>query len=137
MSLALLSLALVQCTSAEPPEWPELGSQEQRLVVDLGQLEAVPGVTQFDPHAAPGVDVDLFDEGELVPGVVRQRYESVTVGGFNVPSAGTDVFYVPDEKQFYLFEDHMAGHLDWYIGPFAGDPRLVLKEAVGPWNPEP
>ncbi len=130
--LAVATLGLAQCTSSRAPEWPELGSATEPHVIAVDQLEPVPGETRLDPHAVdPGRPLQLFDLGELGGGLVMRHYPHLSLGGL-YPSGGIDVFFDTDEDRFYLHEDHMMGHFDVPIGPFRGDPRVVLEAAVHP-----
>jgi hypothetical protein len=63
----------------------------------------------------------------LRPGVIMHHYSYVLSGGHG-RGTGTDVFYLPNEKVFYLWGDCGMNHADVVFGPFAGDPRVVLKK---------
>jgi hypothetical protein len=60
-------------------------------------------------------------------GVMMHHYPYILTGGHGRGS-GTYVFFLPKEKVFYLWGDCGMNHADVVFGPFAGDPRLVLKK---------
>ncbi len=129
--LALSVLAapgLAGCTSGSPPEWPDLGGPGDPHYIAVDQLEVIPGETHLDPHA---VDRDGPPPLDREAQLVEQHYPHLTLGGL-YPSAGTSVFFAVDQDRFYLLEDHMMGHFDTPIGPFRGDPRVVLPSVVRP-----
>src|SRR6185436_14059208 len=43
-------------------------------------------------------------------------------------TTGTYVFYLPKQNVFYFWGDCSMDHADEVSGPFAGDPRVVLKK---------
>lgn len=63
----------------------------------------------------------------LRPGVLMHHYPYILAGGHGRGS-GTDVFFLPKENVFYLWGDCGMNHSDVLFGPFAGDPRVVLKK---------
>jgi hypothetical protein len=63
----------------------------------------------------------------LHPDVMMHHYPHALFEG-HYRSTGTYVFYLPKQKVFYLWGDCVMGHADEVAGPYAGDPRLVLKK---------
>ena len=62
-------------------------------------------------------------------GVLFHRYPYMTVGGHFRPT-GTFVCYAPDKGVFFLLGDCVMDHAERLWGPYAGDPRKVLLDAV-------
>ncbi len=59
--------------------------------------------------------------------VMMHHYPDVLVNGHN-RRTGTYVFFLPKQEIFYLWGDCHMSHGDAVIGPFIGDPRVVLKK---------
>jgi hypothetical protein len=138
--------------------WPSLGSAEKtmpssakqrwgderrpRFLIEYQKLEVARnvsnplGITRCDP-SSEGCFVWLGDffselkgsmkESILRPGVMMHHYPQVLFERHH-RTTGTYVFYLPKQKVFYLWGDCMMGHGDLVQGPFAGDPRQVLKK---------
>lgn len=137
LAFALLGLSLAQCSSAQPPEWPELGSLDEPYYLDVGRLQAKAGSEFMNPHEPVSFErysevlAVMFDDGELLPDVAMKHYPHLTLASESPwPSTGVEVVFVGDSREFYLREDHMMGHFDAFIGPFDGDPRLLLEGAA-------
>jgi hypothetical protein len=132
--------------------WPSLGSAEKaiderrpRFIIEYQKLKVARdlanplGITRCDP-SSEGCFVLLADffselkggvkESTLRPGIMMHHYSQVLFEGHHL-STGTHVFYLPKQKVFYLWGDCGMGHADLVQGPFAGDPRLVLKKLAG------
>lgn len=62
----------------------------------------------------------------LGAGVVRKHYDQTGPTAHGAVN-GTDVFWVPEQNVFFLRSDCDGHHVDGYIGPFEGDPRVVLE----------
>ncbi len=92
---------------------------------------------------------DFFfeDKSTLHPDVMMRHYPNALLGApFDTPvsrsrylrggcmqvnryrATGTYVYYLPKQNVFYLYGDCGMNHFDGVAGPFAGDPRLVLKK---------
>jgi len=138
-ALVAVSLGLAQCTSLQTPGWPTLGSETEAVDIDPSLIEAAGSAatpTYTDPFSSPEspwqfyetVDLADVENGTLRPGVVSHHYPHVTVAG-HYRATGTYVFHVAEEDLFYLWGDDMAGHFDGMVGPFRGDPRIVLPQA--------
>ena len=68
-----------------------------------------------------------MDKSVLRPDVIMHHYPHALVDG-HYRGTGTYVFYLLKHNVFYLSGDCAMGHGDGVAGPFAGDPRLVLKK---------
>ncbi|HEX7334952.1 MAG TPA: hypothetical protein VF290_25840 [Pyrinomonadaceae bacterium] len=68
-----------------------------------------------------------MDTSVLRPDVIMHHYPHALVDR-HYRSTGTYVFYLLKHNVFYLSGDCAMGHGDVVAGPFAGDPRLVLKK---------
>ena len=134
------SFGMAQCTTPQTPDWPALGSATEAIDIDPSLLPAAGSAgtaTYADPFYAPElpwqfyetVDFADVENGTLRPGVVSHHYPHVTVAG-HYRATGTYVFYVVEEALFYLWGDDMAGHIDGMVGPFQGDPRIVLPQGL-------
>jgi hypothetical protein len=129
--------------------WPSLGSAEKtgdevqpRFIIEHHKLELAQnvsnplGISRCNPSTA-GCFVRLTDlisqfksslkESILRPGITMHHYPGVLFGRHHL-SSGTYVFYLPKQKVFYLYGDCAMGHADLVQGPYAGDPRVVLKK---------
>ena len=156
--LALSGLILLpmlvkgQDKAASDKAWPALGSEKiinegrPRFMVESQKLERAGNVsnplavTRCLPSSDPcivwmGV-ADFFSEwkgsvkeSNLRPDVIMHHYPHALLDG-HYRGTGTYVFYLPKQKVFYLWGDCAMGHADELAGPFAGDPRLVLKKLV-------
>ena len=72
----------------------------------------------------PGINVNgLFNRQKAM----MHHYPYILSGGHGL-TTGTDVFFLPKEKVFYLWGDCGMNHMDILFGPFAGDPRVALKK---------
>jgi hypothetical protein len=132
--------------------WPYLGGAERliderrpRFIIESEKLKVVwntnpLGITRCDP-SSQGCFVRLGDffsepkgrieESVLRPGIIMHHYPQVLFERHH-SSTGTYVFYLPKQKLFYLWGDCGMGHADLVQGPFAGDPRSVLKKLAEP-----
>ncbi|MGI8897905.1 MAG: hypothetical protein ACR2IB_05870 [Pyrinomonadaceae bacterium] len=129
--------------------WPSLGSAEKtidegrpRFIIEHQKLEIARnvsnplGVTRCNP-SSEGCFVWLGDffselkgsmkENILRPGIMMHHYPQALFER-HYRSTGTYVFYLPKQKVFYLWGDCGMGHADLVAGPYAGDPRSVLKK---------
>jgi hypothetical protein len=135
--------------------WPSLGSSEQgsseqflyddrpRFMIESHKLKPAPdkSIPEWLRHCPPSTDGcvwwiragDFFSEWKgdmrrstLRPGVVMHHYPYASFDG-HFRGTGTYVFYLPERQIFYLWGDCHMGHADLGQGPFAGDPRVVLK----------
>lgn len=59
-------------------------------------------------------------------GVIKKHYDQIGPTAHGAVN-GTDVFWIPDKGVFFLRSDCGGHHVDGYIGPFQGDPRVVLE----------
>ena len=137
---ALISaFGLVQCSSDPTPEWPILGNENRRFDIDPGLLQLVvsdhtPAYT--DPYFSPEMPWQFYEQVEypnLDTGIVRSdvishHYRYVTVAG-HYHGTGTYIYYLSRENIFFLWGDDFMGHHDGMVGPFQGDPRIILPEA--------
>jgi hypothetical protein len=135
----IAALGPVQCSSNQTPEWPVLGTESQRFDIDPGLLQTVvsgnaPAFT--DPYFSPEMPWQFYEQVDypnLEAGIVRsdvilRQYRHVTVAG-HYHGTGTYVYYLPRENIFYLWGDDFMGHHDGMVGPFRGEPRIILPEA--------
>ena len=158
LSLALFPVgAFGQVKDSTDEGWPPLppvngkkiiipGAQSWNMWfnIDLGKLEKTtlpsnPLALQRCGSTAEGCILyvsDFFSERAgiygkkrdvLRPGVMMHHYPYILSGGHG-RITGTDVFFLPKEKVFYLWGDCVMNHMDVLFGPFAGDPRVVLKK---------
>ena len=139
LAALMAGLGLVQCSSDQTPEWPVLGNKSRRFDINPGLLQAVisgnmPAYT--DPFSSAEMPWQLYeqleypnlDEGSLRSDVMSHHYRYVTVAG-HYHGTGTYIYYLPRENVFYLWGDDFMGHHDGMVGPFIGDPRIILPEA--------
>ena len=130
--------------------WPALGSSEKaiyenrpRFMIESSELQPAPveSAPSWVPRCPPA-DICITDiraghffsewksdmqHSTLRPDVVMHHYPYALFDG-HFRSTGTYVFYIPGRNMFYLWGDCAMGHPDTAVGPFAGDPRLVLKK---------
>ncbi|MDH3261406.1 MAG: hypothetical protein OEM81_05325 [Acidimicrobiia bacterium] len=139
LPVLVASFGLAHCTSPQASDWPTLGSEtgvvdiDPRLIQAAGSAEN-PSYT--DPFSSPELPWQFFDtvdfadveNGTLRPGVMSHHYPHVTVAGHYL-ATGTYIFHVAEEDLFYMWGDDLAGHFDGMVGPFRGDPRVVLSQA--------
>jgi hypothetical protein len=82
-----------------------------------------------------GIAPFLIEKSILRPDVMMRHYPDALVGDGSLwlhhRYTGTYVFYLPRQNVFYLWGDCGMNHSDEVRGPFAGDPRLVLKKLAG------
>jgi hypothetical protein len=114
--VALIALA-VGCANAgdaeratTPSDWPATVRFDRLQLSHQELLEQT-----FSLRPPP---FDLRD-----PDLVRHGYG---VRGPNGHGFATEVFYLPKQGRFFMRSDCGQGHYDNYLGPFAGDPRVVL-----------
>ena len=131
--------------------WPSLGSAEKiideqrpRFIIEYQKLEIAQNVsnplavTRCRPSSEPCIVwmrvADFFSEWKgsiegsiLRPDVMMHHYPHALFER-HYRSSGTYVLYLPKQKVFYLWGNCAMGHFDELAGPFAGDPRLVLKK---------
>ena len=139
---ALLLVASCQSNSTTSPEWPPLGSEDAPFNIDP-QLLATPGTTNLptyaDPYFSPLMPWQFYQElpypdlekGTLLSGVIMYHYPYVTyvTVARHYRGSGTYVYFLPNESLFYLYGDDYMDHHDGMVGPFAGDPRIILPQA--------
>lgn len=124
--------------------------------LDLAQNVSNPlSVTRCPPSSKPcvvsllvsdffselkGIDPSLIEKSILRPDVMMRHYPNALVGDAlssdgplwsHHSYTGTYVFYLPRQNVFYLWGDCGISHFDVVRGPFAGDPRLMLKKLAG------
>lgn len=76
-----------------------------------------------DEPRLPSTPRHLRPEPVFDPKVFVHAYK----GPYQDPmSRQTTVFFLSDKNRFYVLENCEANHLDLLIGPFEGDPRIVL-----------
>ena len=133
--------------------WPSLGSSEDqsrfirvdrpRFIIESSKLQQAPveRSPSWVPRCATSSDGcvhirlgHFFSEWKgsverstLRPGLIMHHY-AYALFDFHFQSTGTYVFYLPEQKIFYLWGDCGMGHADVGQGPYAGDPRVVLKK---------
>lgn len=66
---------------------------------------------------------------KLRDGVIKY-HTCFTVSGHYL--SGADVYYLPKEKVFFLDGQCTMNHLDGVVGPFVGDPRIILPRVAVP-----
>lgn len=86
----------------------------RRLLAYLYTVSVVPG------------RIPLF---KLRAGVIKY-HTCFTVSGHYLE--GTDVYYLPKEKVFFLNGGCAMNHFDGVVGPFVGDPRVILPKVAVP-----
>lgn len=69
------------------------------------------------------------------PGTIRTHYPHALGPTAHGATGGTEVIWVRNEGSFFLRSDCKGLHIDGFVGPFAGDPREVLKPLQPP-DPE-
>ena len=120
--------------------WPSIGSVEQTINIDPNLLElaeiddSTPMVDPFYSRLTPFdfyIDWKVGDptEGQLRPDVILHHYPYLTVAN-HYQATGTYVYYLPHDNIFYLWGDDWASHFDGMVGPFSGDPRIVLPQVA-------
>jgi hypothetical protein len=136
--IGLTFMILASCRAADSADsgWPSLqGNIDSR---QLPTPSVLSGPVQIDPYGSRLSPAQFYEEltslselrtGKLLSGVVMHQYPEVTVGG-HFFGTGTYVYYLPDENVFYLFGDDYMDHIDGVIGPFTGDPRVLLPEYI-------
>ena len=130
VGLAVLAVVAVACTSADPPPWPDIGSVTERYGLDVGAFEAIEGETVLDAHSDGfGTYAEVLAR-VTEDDVLHRHYPYLSY--FLSISGGVEVFFLDSDDRFYLRDDHMAGHIDGFIGPFVGDPREQLVDAAYP-----
>jgi hypothetical protein len=139
LAALMAGIGLVQCSSNPTPEWPILGNESRRFDIDPNLLQTVDSgntPAYIDPYFSPEMPWQFYERVEypnLDSGIVRsdvmlRHYRYVTVAG-HYHGTGTYVYYLPREDIFYLWGDDFMGHHDGIVGPFQGDPRIILPEA--------
>jgi len=130
--------------------WPALGSTEKaivdgrpRFIIERRKLEianvsnplSVTRCLSSTPPCIVRIRVDDFfsewkgriDKSTLRPDVLMHHYPHALFD-WHYLVTGTYVFYLPKQNVFYLWGDCGMDHADELSGPFAGDPRVVLKK---------
>jgi hypothetical protein len=79
-------------------------------------------------HFYEQVEYPSLDAGIVRSGVISHHYRYMTVAD-HYQGTGTYVYYLPRESIFYLWGDDFMGHHDGMVGPFQGDPRIILPKA--------
>ena len=114
---AALLLAFCMMGCATSPDWPEAISYERLDLSDRSEL-----MTQS--YTIP--PRELHDQlGDPEQTLTRQYPIQGPTGHGSF--MGTTVYYVVADDQFYFHSDCGQGHYDGYVGPFDGDPRVVLR----------
>ena len=139
--------------NAASKTWPRLGSAETiiyegqpRFIIQSDKLEKAQSVSNplavtrclqnSPPCIVRMLVTDFFSEwkGNLAKSVLRPdvmlHHYPHALFEWHYQATGTYVFYLPKHKAFYLWGDCAMGHADELAGPFAGDPRVVLKKLV-------
>ncbi len=118
-------------------EWPSLGTMCEWVDVHTIQLangHEISRPQELQPYNSLQHPGEFYvSEGELQLGVVMHHYPYMTVMGHYFAS-GTYVYYLPDDNEFYLWGDDWMSHLDGMVGPFLGNPTLLIPEAVEPYG---
>ncbi len=135
----LLVLLIVACSSfsVEKIEWPQLGTSDDPVNIDVSLLEASPQIANcsvLHPSTSPQrLPKDWLNHstqsGEILPGIVMHHYGYMRVMEHYFNS-GTYVYYLVNENEFYLWGDDWMGHFDGMVGPFSGDPTRELPQAI-------
>lgn len=134
---ALAAILATSCSASnsDPAAWPDLGPAWpdeglMPVVIDISALDPLPGAVTDHGAGSSATERrirDARDAGELL----EQRYPQARLfASYVSTSAGVRVVYFERDDLFFLQEDHMMGHYDGFIGPFRGDPRLILAELV-------
>ncbi|MFL5319135.1 MAG: hypothetical protein ACJ790_05725 [Myxococcaceae bacterium] len=74
--------------------------------------------------SAPGVNLEA-------PDVVKKHYAQIGPTAHGAED-GTDVYWVKSTNTFFIRSDCGGYHNEGFIGPFDGDPRVVLKPVTEP-----
>ena len=127
--------------------WPLLGSPCNWMDIETSQLTPANtsgGLLDLDPYFSSQTPDAFFvddplkslNERELRSDVELHIYSHLTVEGHYF-GTGTHVFYLPEDRLFYLWGDDYMSHFDGMVGPFAGDPPMELSVAASPssWQP--
>ena len=116
--------------------WPRFIIQHQKLEVSkVSNPLSVTRCLTTTPPCIVRIRVDDFfsewkgriDDSTLRPGVLMHHYPQVLFD-WHYRATGTYVFYLSKQKVFYLWGDCVMDHRDEVWGPFAGDPRVILKK---------
>lgn len=144
-SVALLGYVTIPFRSQSDKAWPIL----DRIIIDVSKLERARNllnplsldrcrnspeecvITARDfmsqRRKPPSAERSVMRPDVLVhyyPGIRQQDAQ----GG--VVKIETYVFYLPERNIFYLAGYGPEANFDQVLGPFAGDPRVVLKKLV-------
>lgn len=139
LEIFLVAVMATSCSNPEPAAWPDLGADDIQggnpVRIDISKFDAMPGAI-FDPHDTLSPDnretMNRLFEQQRAGSLIERHYPNATVDTVDgTLSNGVTVLFAEDSDQFFLLEDHMAGHFDSPIGPFRGDPRELLLTAVG------
>ena len=120
--------------SKESLEWPTLGSKGQTVNIETKQLSPAPVPEKPKDLSDNKWAVTVFqssvftEKSEVRPEVLSQKYPFVRVDGHGSVFSPTTVYYLPKENIFFIRVDCVMGHFDLPLGPFKGDPRIVLKK---------
>lgn len=117
--------------------FPPIGSPGSPLNILPEQMQTANRAQQFaGPSLFDNWDGTLITQegnprADLRPkeGILLHRYPNVTVGG-HFKATGTFVCYVQSKNVYFLFGDCVMGHMDPPMGPYAGDPRKALVDAM-------
>ncbi len=138
LGLILLPI-LVEGQEKDPTDktWPALSRADgnvdegqPRFVIESQKLQlstAAKVSSSWIPNAFFSEWKDTIKGSTLRTDVMMHHYPDVLFDS-HFRATGTYVFYLPKEQVFYLWGDCGMDHGDAVAGPFAGDPRLVLKQ---------
>jgi hypothetical protein len=143
------ALAVAQSKSSTDKAWPSLVVRDTKIHLD-GEWDFSINIEQLG-GASVGNPLDIqrcqsgatcrpyvsdffskwngqfgIDKSVLRSDVIMHHYPRVLVGGQG-RITGTYVFFLPAQNVFFLWGDCAMNHVDPVLGPFAGDPRSVLK----------
>ena len=134
VSLSISLFFYSERTRCPTANWPSIDRGEDAKNLDPSRLSPASVTTEINPYGSILQPFDFyvngdFLTGQLRPGVMSHHYGNITVAG-HYHGSGTYVYYLPDEDAFYLWGDDYMGHIDGMVGPFRGDPRCILPQAI-------
>jgi len=145
IKLAIFVLILTACSGSEnigPSAWPSLGDSCAWMNIDIARLTPANSeglLVELDPFFSAQMPFDFYlpapgaqlQDRNLRNGIEHHHYPHLMVVGHYFGS-GTHVYFLPEDKVFYLWGDDYMDHSDGMVGPFLGDPRKELRMAASP-----
>ena len=149
--LLLILVASVLEASGKQPfadlRWPQLGSKSRVASVSTSRLRRLAEKetqrigrswghrAQFGQRVSYVVLPQMLTrtvngQRVLKDGVEWASYSNLRVDGHNPD--GTEVFYLSNERVYWLYGREWGGQPGRFDGPFQGDPRLELRRAYKP-----